>query len=183
MSPEDAVVAFIWDRPATGGHKDLVLRVGTWIHRIDSYYFALKAEEIGPGSAAVVQVLQTLLSQWKERVRQLADGGVVYLPYDFSDQYIAWLRVQRSCSQLDVQVGWSSDFGHWFLTKDFSAARPSDWKQTGWKLFEGLPPVVTTLEAWDRAITLSSEVLERVLESPLLPLPCTVTWRPLDDPS
>jgi hypothetical protein len=156
MSFGDEVVALTWERPGTGGHKDLWLRLGDWTHCCDSYYFGIEAEDIGPGAAAVVKVMQALLRQWRERVLQLADGAVVYLPYDFSDQCTAWLRVQRSATQLEVQAGWSLVAGYSFNPSDFSEVQPHDWK----KIAEA-PIVVTTMEEWDRAVTHSSAALRR----------------------
>ena len=37
----------------------------------------------------------------------MPDGGTVFLPYDFSDQYTAWLRCQRSDSDVTVARGWA----------------------------------------------------------------------------
>jgi hypothetical protein len=132
MSFGDEVVALRWERPGTGGHRDLSLRLADWTHCCDSYYFAIEAEDAGPGPASVARVIQALLRQWKERVLQLADGDVVHLPFDFSDQCTAWLRVQRSGEQLELQAGWSSLEGY-----------------------------LTTREEWDRAVTHSSAALRR----------------------
>src|SRR5579884_3926686 len=106
---------------------------------------------LGPRAAAVVKVMQALLRQWQERVELLADGSAVYLPYDFSDQCTAWLRVERDRTQLKIQAGWSSLQGWSFNPSNFSAVQPSDWK----KIVEA-PTVETTLEEWDRAVTHSS---------------------------
>jgi hypothetical protein len=156
MSFGDEVVALSWDRPATGGHDDLSLRLGGWTHRCDSYYFAIEAEDVGPGTAAVVKVIQALLRHWRDRVLQLTDGAVVYLPYDFSDQCTAWLRVQRTGTQVEVQAGWSSVEGYSFVPSDFSAVQPNDWRKIA-----DAPVVATSMEEWERAVTHSSAALRR----------------------
>jgi hypothetical protein len=150
MRSEDEVVAFCWDRPATGGHDDLLLRLGGWSQRCDSYYFAIEAEDDGPGVDAgrVAKVMLALLRQWRDRVLQLADSAIVYLPYDFSDQCTGWLRVQRSGAQLEITVGWSSIEGYSFNPSDFSRIQPSDWQKIA-----DAPVVMTTLEEWFRAVT------------------------------
>jgi hypothetical protein len=154
MSSDEPVVAFTWIRPATGGHEDLSIRVGSWTHTCDSYFFAIEAEDIGPTAAAVVQVMQALLRQWNERVLQLADGDVVYLPFDFSDQATIWIRAQRAATELQLQVGWSNLEGYSFLPSDFSAVQPSDWKK-----LDGTPTVLTTTDEWERAVAISSAAL------------------------
>ncbi|MFD7947563.1 hypothetical protein [Streptomyces sp. NPDC059744] len=52
---------------------------------------------------------RALLEQWSSQVASLRDGGgTVYLPYDFSDQRTAWLRVSSSDGQTaELQAGWS----------------------------------------------------------------------------
>lgn len=150
MGSEEPVVAFWWDRPATGGHDDLVLKLDGWVHRCDSYYFAIEAENDGPGMGArrVAKVMLALLKQWRDRVLQLADGAIVYLPYDFSDQGTGWLRVQRSGLQLEITAGWSSIEGYSFSPSDFSQIQPSDWQNS-----TDAPVMVITLEEWVRAVT------------------------------
>ena len=90
-------------------HDDLILRVGQEAWRCDSYYLLLdrgllpEQEDAGKVSA----VLQHLLDQWHQAVESLPDGGVCFLPYDFSDQYTAWLRCQAQGFNLLVQRGWA----------------------------------------------------------------------------
>jgi hypothetical protein len=150
MGSEDAVVAFCWDRVATGGHNDLMLRLGGWSYRCDSYYFAMEAENDGPrvDAGRVAKVMLALLRQWRDRVLQLADSAIVYLPYDFSDQGTCWLRVQRLAAQLEITAGWSSIEGYSFNPSDFSQIQPSDWQKIA-----DAPVVITTLEEWVRAVT------------------------------
>ncbi|MFE4650499.1 hypothetical protein [Streptomyces sp. NPDC056707] len=47
-------------------------------------------------------------------------GGTVYLPYDFSDQCTAWLRVSSSDGQTaEVQAGWSLIEGWGIYPSDY----------------------------------------------------------------
>ena len=152
------MVALRWDLPANGGHDDLFLRLGGWVHRCDSYYFALEAENgVRVNAGAVAKVMQVLLRQWRDCVRQLVDGAFVYLPYDFSDQSTAWLQVERMGTQLEVTAGWSSQEGYAFLPSESSGVQPIDWRKIA-----DAPVVTTTVEAWDRAIMHSSAELERI---------------------
>ncbi len=90
-------------------HDDIVLRFGgqTWIS--DSYYFALDGA-LQPESEdplKVKAVFRRLLEQWLGAVENMPDGGTVFLPYDFSDQYTGWLRCQRSGGEVSASRGWS----------------------------------------------------------------------------
>jgi hypothetical protein len=91
------------------GHRDVELRVGgrTWV--CDSYYFALDRNLLPEREDApkIRAVLRRLLEQWLSAVRDLPDAGVVCLPYDFSDQYTAWLSCKRSGVQIDLCRGWA----------------------------------------------------------------------------
>jgi hypothetical protein len=103
-----APVALRFERVSKkGDHKDLRLHIGTRHHTCDSYYLA-----IDDSPTALRQLgasLARLLEQWIEQVDELRDaGGVAYLPYDFSDQCTAWLRVSSTDGRtVDVQAGWS----------------------------------------------------------------------------
>jgi hypothetical protein len=96
------------------GHNDLVLRFAgqSWV--CDSYYLALDRGLLADREDAdkVRAVLRRLLMQWLEAVDNMPDGGAVFLPYDFSDQYTAWLRCQRSGSGVTVFRGWA-DMAGW----------------------------------------------------------------------
>ena len=75
-----------------GLHCDLSVRLGTWQHVCDSYYFAI--DETSTADAEVPRALVQLLEQWTDQVRSLQPtGGTAFLPFDFSDQYTGWLRV------------------------------------------------------------------------------------------
>ncbi|MET8129945.1 hypothetical protein ABZV67_41585 [Streptomyces sp. NPDC005065] len=47
--------------------------------------------------------------QWGAQILRHKNGGdTVYLPYDFSDQCTAWLRVSSTDGQTaEIQAGWS----------------------------------------------------------------------------
>ncbi|MGW2340211.1 hypothetical protein [Streptomyces sp. NPDC001661] len=94
-------------RTTKGAHNDLQLRIASYRHRCDSYYLAI--DESPTALRHLGASLTRLLAQWLEQVDELrVAGGVAYLPYDFSDQCTAWLRVSSAdgCAA-DVQAGWS----------------------------------------------------------------------------
>lgn len=98
------------------GHNDLVLRfVGqSWI--CDTYFLALDSELLPEREDAdkIRAVLRRLLKQWLSAVENVPDGAAVYLPYDFSDQYTAWLRCLRSGDIVEVRRGWAEIEGYSF---------------------------------------------------------------------
>src|SRR5688500_6083286 len=98
-------------------HDDRILRFAgqSWV--CDSYYLALDRELLPDREDADKDraVLRRLLEQWRSAVENVPDGGRVYLPYDFSDQYTGWLRCQRSGSVMDVCRGWAEVEGWSFF--------------------------------------------------------------------
>ncbi|MET9473066.1 hypothetical protein [Streptomyces sp. NPDC002922] len=71
--------------------------------------------------------LSRLLEQWSSQVASLRDGGgTVYLPYDFSDQCTAWLRVSSSDGQTaKVQAEWSLIEGWGIYPSDYLSTAPA----------------------------------------------------------
>ncbi|MFH9496223.1 hypothetical protein ACH4L9_12315 [Streptomyces globisporus] len=121
-----ADVALHFDRVRTkGSHNDLRLRVGSYQHRCDSYYFALDDAPTVPGGLGLR--LSRLLEQWNSQVAGLREGGgTVYLPYDFSDQCTAWLRVSSTDGQAaEVQAGWSLIEAWGIHPSDYLATAPA----------------------------------------------------------
>ncbi|MFI6646955.1 hypothetical protein ACIBI8_04900 [Streptomyces sp. NPDC050529] len=111
-------------------HDDLLLRLGVYRHACDSYYFA--NDESAQAGQDIADGLARLLDQWGEHLRQLRPtGGTVFMPFDFSDQCTAWLRVSSpSGSRATIQAGWSSIEGWSFYPSDFAeaAARVHDFE-------------------------------------------------------
>jgi hypothetical protein len=56
------MLALRWDRPGTGGHNDVALRLDAWTHRFDSYYLALDQGIAGSGVSHVAAAMQARLS-------------------------------------------------------------------------------------------------------------------------
>ena len=92
-------------------HDDIVLRFGGWLHRCDSYYFALDPATSGEDSAKVRAILRRLLKQWVEYLRSARRGSTFYLPFDISDQCIGCLRCVCQEDSVVVTRGWSTTEG------------------------------------------------------------------------
>jgi hypothetical protein len=105
-----------FDRVVTdsGVHEDLELRLGSFRHIADSYYLAI--DDSPTAGDTVEENLARLLDQWIERLRGLSAGAVAFLPYDFSDQCTAWLRVESADGlTATVQAGWNGIEGWSFM--------------------------------------------------------------------
>jgi hypothetical protein len=102
----------IWlDKSIEGGHSNLFLEFSSsnFIQVADTYYFALdnffmEGEE---SSFKVRQNLKNLLNKWISLIEKMKVNQKIYLPFDFSDEYIGCLRVDK-ISEFDLQVGYGS---------------------------------------------------------------------------
>ncbi|MFE5538868.1 hypothetical protein [Streptomyces sp. NPDC056492] len=105
--PAGVVLSF--DRlPTASSYDDLKLTIGSFQHICDSSYLSIDlyptdTDDLGGA-------LARLLEQWSTQVNGLRGvGGTVHLPYDFSDQCTAWLRVSSADGHAaEVQAGWSA---------------------------------------------------------------------------
>ncbi len=105
------------------GHDDLLLTVGDFSRRSDSYYLALDQGVLPDQEDAmkVRAVLRVLLGNWRTAVAQLEKGATAYLPYDFSDQCTAWLACELDDGELLLRHGWATVEGWAVLPSDSSA--------------------------------------------------------------
>lgn len=116
-------------------HDDLVLRLGDSVWHCDSYYLALDDGVLPEREDApkVRAVLRALLEQWRAAIVGLTNGITAYLPYDFSDQYTAWLACELQGSELLVQHGCSDVEGWsiWPSTPPTPTAKPEGFRADG----------------------------------------------------
>ncbi|MER7534723.1 hypothetical protein ABTX77_08010 [Streptomyces sp. NPDC097704] len=107
-----------------GDHDDLCLHLGAYSHTCDSYYLAI--DESPTASESLGADLARLLEQWRDQVEALkGTGGTAYLPYDFSDQCTAWLRVTSADGRdAEVTAGWSLVEGWSINPSDYVATAP-----------------------------------------------------------
>jgi hypothetical protein len=79
----------------------------------ECYYLSLSESsgDSGAGEAASRSALQSglrgLLQEWIRHLQLLEDGGLLWLPFDFSDEYTRWLAVQRSGDEASLVFGWA----------------------------------------------------------------------------
>ena len=71
-------------------------------HYFDSYYFVVDYDFL-PDEETEEKVkisLKNLLIDWEEAVQTMAVGETVYLPIDFSDQYVGTLKVFKELGNI-----------------------------------------------------------------------------------
>ena len=101
-------------------HNDLLFTFNGRVKKCDSYYFALDrnlgVEEENPEK--IRKVLKRLLEQWLESVNISDSGSFLYLPYDFSDEYVGCLRCEVSDSFLLLTDGYLNVGGYCYFPSD-----------------------------------------------------------------
>jgi hypothetical protein len=99
---------FLEFRDNSTAHEDLFFTFNGRVRTCDSYYFRLDRnldpDEEGPEKAK--NVLKRLLEQWLEFVEDSWSGEIVFLPYDFSDQYIGCLRCEVQNASVSLTDGY-----------------------------------------------------------------------------
>lgn len=103
-------------------HNDLVLNVGGLEIESDSYYFALD-KNIKPESEdadKIKIVIKSLLAQWKNYVSRAKSGEVIYLPFDFSDEYTGCIRCEFQNADVLLTIGYLELQGWSFFPSDIS---------------------------------------------------------------
>ncbi len=111
-------------------HEDIVLRFGDAETRSDSYWIArdnnLRPDDRSP--AKVRLVIAQLLRQWERDVTTLEIGATACLPWDFSDQYSGWVRVEREdADRLSLVLVWTEELtatGVFLAATDYGSGVP-----------------------------------------------------------
>ncbi len=112
--------------PDGSSHGDITLRLGEYEWQCDSYYFALdrgldgETGEAREDDTGARRVLVRLLEQWLQANRDVEDGAVAYLPFDYSDQCMGCVRLRKSGAMLSATLGWSSREGWTTCPSDIS---------------------------------------------------------------
>lgn len=113
----------------------IVVQIGSECHSGDSYYLGIDPRS-PDHNCTPKQGLKSLLLNWLAIVSAAADRSIIYLPFDFSDEYTRWIACQRDGDQILVVFGWAGIEG-WAIS-------PSDFQEYSGSLPEFVPdePVV-----------------------------------------
>lgn len=97
-------------------HNDLTFNFDGQTIQCDSYYFALDklVEPDKEDSNKIKTVMKKLLEQWQLYVSRAKSGEIIFLPFDFSDEYIGCLRGKFQNSEVHLTVGYL-EFEGWNL--------------------------------------------------------------------
>ncbi len=111
------------------GHEDLVvcIKENGFCGVFDSYYLSLDdgVETKLKGIKKVNFVLKNLIKYWIKKIDESNCGEVVYLPIDFSDQYIGCFRIEKNENGLNLCYGHTFTEG-WAI----SPADPGDFSSS-----------------------------------------------------
>jgi hypothetical protein len=86
----------IFDTRSEKSHKDILLKISNLDleQYVDSYYFGIDDSNDQTVSVKSLYNFRMLLGGWAFTVKGMSIGGVAFLPFDFSDEYIGCLRVE-----------------------------------------------------------------------------------------
>lgn len=89
-------------------HDDIYVEFNDCTFIGDSYYFLIddNIPDAPTGAEKARAGLKILLTQWLSII-QAAQDGIVYLPFDFSDQFTRCLECTIQASSIMLCAGWS----------------------------------------------------------------------------
>ena len=97
--------------PSQGGHRDLRLEIPSLGVDVcaDTYYFAVALENLHEtiDEADVRRGIVGLLDYWLKMISTCGSDEVIYLPFDFSDQYTGRLQVTGVGENFCLSYGYS----------------------------------------------------------------------------
>ena len=143
--------------PNGTSHGDLLLRYGPYADRCDSYYMAIDSGIAAEreDEAKVRIVLEKLLLQWREVIEHTGNGEVAYLPYDFVDEYMGFLRCKPQDASVEIVSGTSVAIqGHSYeptdcrrCMRDVVDFSPSEWRisMSQYELLTGIEDSIRAL--------------------------------------
>ena len=92
-------------------HKDIRLVIPDLQIAVDvDSYHLLKDTDVsfnGNGYDKVIEVLIIVIQNWVIVVRRMKTNEIDFLPFDFSDEYIGCLRIEKQSNMLLVQYGFT----------------------------------------------------------------------------
>lgn len=97
-------------------HNDLIVTIPSqgFTKSLDTYYFSLdNSINNDEGYEKARKSLVELLNNWIIRLNDLKIDSLVYLPIDFSDQYIGGFKCQLlNRDSVKLEYGFSHDYGY-----------------------------------------------------------------------
>lgn len=89
------------------GHSDLIVELPKMKmnEKFDSYYFQVECEPFE--ITDIKQAISNLIEYWKNKILAMKPAEQIYLPIDFSDEYVGCFRLEIVNGKIDMQYGFS----------------------------------------------------------------------------
>ncbi|MCA9037286.1 MAG: hypothetical protein KDA91_19255 [Planctomycetaceae bacterium] len=84
-----------------------LVRIGLEERTGETYYLGLDPENAGM-PMSVTRGLNLLLKGWLHVLESINDGDLIYLPFDFSDEYTRWVACQMTGHDIHIVMGWAA---------------------------------------------------------------------------
>lgn len=93
-----------------GYHKDFLIKVDTTEILADTYYFWRdEFAVLSNPYAGVTESVSNYLNRWAKKLEELQLNESVFIPIDFSDEYVTGLKVRCSVDTFIVDLGYIVD--------------------------------------------------------------------------
>ena len=93
------MIKVILDTSISGGHKDLTLNIEDigFIQIADTYYFNINLPytQNTRSLEKLITYLNQFIENWISCVEDLKKGKCTYLPFDLSDEYVGFLKIDQ----------------------------------------------------------------------------------------
>lgn len=91
-----------------GGHDDLLFLIPNLVDlkTFDTYYFSLAVEPV-ESIGDIKKAVANLVQFWIDKIEEIEDDQIIYLPIDLSDEYTGCLKVQKQQPNLSLTYGYS----------------------------------------------------------------------------
>lgn len=99
--------------------NQILVRVGTESRAGEIYYLGLQGISENPEFLPVEGIVQ-LLTEWLRLLVGLPNGQLLFLPFDFSDEYTRWLTLHREGCDVTIVFGWATVEGWSISPQDLS---------------------------------------------------------------
>jgi hypothetical protein len=115
MNVSGIMIEIIFDSKSENCHGDITLNLfsSKFIRHVDSYYLALDNFFMPDDESEekVIFSLQNMIASWSSLVDSANINDLLYLSYDFSDQYIGFLKIYIvSLTEITISVGHSTTY-------------------------------------------------------------------------
>ncbi len=106
--------------------KQIVLRIGDESRCGECAWIGMGANS-GDQHSPAAGIIR-LFRGWQDRLRQLADGSELWLPFDFADEQTGWLCIRRDGRTAAIVVGTAAVEGWEISLDEFGSQMPEGFR-------------------------------------------------------